>query len=269
MTSASELRSPGVDLREPPGRGTCDLYGLICRLWPELNQKTPISEIVSRILASNTTSTSLMPYPAMFGTHRNARSSRGVVIMSDLEVEAIAAISNTFSPLDAETRSRVLRWAVEKFGISAPMVSTPAGTGTTGRPTLEAARTGPQVVAEITDAPHTVIRSTVLPPTYEHLAELFDAVAPGTVMDKALAAAYWVQIIQGQDSWPSATLNKGLKDMGHAIPAIHKALATAMSRRPSLVIQLKKTGAAQQGRKVYKLTTEGVKYVHARIEGER
>jgi hypothetical protein len=193
----------------------------------------------------------------------------GVVIMSDLEVEAIAAISNTFSPLDAETRSRVLRWAVDKFGISAPMVSTPAGTGITGRPSSEALGTGSQVVAEITDAPRPVIRATVLPPTYEHLAELFDAVVPDTMMDKALTAAYWVQIIQGQDSWPSATLNKSLKDMGHAITAINKALDSAMSRRPSLVIQLKKTGAAQQGRKIYKLTTEGVKYIRARIEGEQ
>lgn len=189
--------------------------------------------------------------------------------MSDLEVEAITAISNTFSPLDAETRSRVLRWAVEKFGISAPMVSGPVGTGNMGRPSPEALAVGPQVVAEITDAPRAVIRSTVLPETYEHLAELFDAVAPDTVMDKALAAAYWVQVIQGQESWPSAILNKGLKDMGHAIPAINRALDNAMSRRPSLVIQLKKAGTTQQGRKVYKLTTEGVKYIRARIEGER
>jgi hypothetical protein len=192
-----------------------------------------------------------------------------VVIMSDLEVEVIAAISNTFSPLDAETRSRVLRWAVEKFGIPAPMVSSPAGTGIAGRHPSEAPGTGPQIVPEITDASRPIIRATVLPPTYEHLAELFDAAAPDTVMDKALTAAYWVQVIQGQDTWPSATLNKGLKDMGHAIPSINRALDTAISRRPSLVIQLKKTGAAQQGRKIYKMTTEGVKYIRARIEGER
>lgn len=188
--------------------------------------------------------------------------------MPDPEVEAIAAISNTFSTLDDETRSRVLRWAAERFGISVPVTPTTAATGITSRPSPEMIGSRSQAVAEITDAPHPVIRSTVLPPTYGHLAELFDAVAPENVMDKALAAAYWVQIIQGQESWPSAILNKGLKDMGHAIPAINKALDMAISKRPALVIQLKKTGAAQQGRKVYKLTTEGVKYINSRIEGE-
>jgi len=88
-------------------------------------------------------------------------------------------------------------------------------------------------------------------------------------MDKALTAAYWEQVIQGHDSWPSANLNKGLKDMGHAIIAINKALDSAMSRRPALVIQLRKTGSSQQGRKLYKLTTEGTKYIRARLESEQ
>ena len=131
--------------------------------------------------------------------------------MPDPEVEAIAAISNTFSPLDDETRSRVLRWAAERFGISVPVTPTTAAAGITSRPSPEMTGSRSQAVAEITDAPHPVIRATVLPPTYDHLAELFDAVAPENVMDKALAAAYWVQIIQGQESWPSAILNKASK----------------------------------------------------------
>lgn len=189
--------------------------------------------------------------------------------MSDLEVEAIAAISNTFSPLDAESRSRVLRWAVEKFGIAAPIAHVTMEPGTANRPSSEMASNGFQAVAEITDVPHTIVRATVVHQEFEHLAELFDAVRPESEMDKALTAAYWEQVIQGNDSWPSASLNRGLRDMGHAIAAINKALDVAIARRPALVIQLKKNGSTQQGRKLYKMTIEGIRYIRARIESEQ
>jgi hypothetical protein len=187
--------------------------------------------------------------------------------MSDREVEAIAAISNTFSQLDEETRSRVLRWAVERYGTATPVAPVSAwqagaANGSSGVP----GENGAQAIAEITDASRPIINATVVPSGFEHFAELFDAVRPDSVSDKALAAAYWEQVVEGSESWPSAVINKRLKDMGHGVPAINKALDAAMSRRPALVIQLKKSGSSQQGRKLYKLTTEGIRYVQSRIE---
>jgi hypothetical protein len=95
---------------------------------------------------------------------------------------------------------------------------------------------------------------------------LFDAVQPKTDMEKALTAAYWEQAIRGRSEWQSQSINKELRDLGHYVTAINKALATGMQKKPALVLQLKKTGTSQQGRKTYKLSAEGLKFIRARIE---
>ncbi len=54
-------------------------------------------------------------------------------------------------------------------------------------------------------------------PAFTLFAELFAKAQPKTDPDKALVAAYWLQMMQGQDKWQSAELQKELKNLGHAI----------------------------------------------------
>lgn len=100
---------------------------------------------------------------------------------------------------------------------------------------------------------------------FQHFADLFDAVQPKSDMEKALTAAYWEQEVRGKKEWQSLGLNRELKDLGHQVTNINRALASGIQKKPALVLQLKKTGASVQGRKTYKLSTEGVKYIRSRV----
>jgi hypothetical protein len=204
----------------------------------------------------------------MFGVARILRNSTmGSGIMPDQEVIAMAAMSDALSSLDPETRSRAIRWAAEKYGV--PLSALPLGAngaGVSAMPLDSVPEIGVQASIE---APRSVVQSVVLPATFEHFADLFNAVEPKSVMDKALAAAYWHHVVIGRADWESATLNVDLRDLGHKIPAINRALDSAIQRRPALVVQLKKSGSARQARKIYKLTTEGINYIRARTEQGR
>lgn len=95
--------------------------------------------------------------------------------------------------------------------------------------------------------------------TYATFAELFDAASPTTERDKALIAAFWMQVIQTQPSFASQSLNSELKDLGHGIGNITEALNQLKDERPALALQLKKSGLTKQARKTYKLTQEGIR----------
>ena len=76
-----------------------------------------------------------------------------------------------------------------------------------------------------------------------------------------LVAAYWVQEIQGRDSFGSLELNRLLKDLGRGVTGTAKVMSSLIERKPALVLQLRKSGSSQQARKVYRLTEAGKKTV--------
>lgn len=61
--------------------------------------------------------------------------------------------------------------------------------------------------------------------------------------------------------------NKELKDLGHGVGHISEKFDALIKDKPSLVLQLKKSGSSAQGKKTYKLTNEGIKRVEAMIKG--
>ena len=91
---------------------------------------------------------------------------------------------------------------------------------------------------------------------------------PRTEIDKAMVAAYWVQVCQGAGSFQSQSLNDALKDLGHRIGNITEALNQLKDDRPTLVLQLKKSGNTRQARKTYKLTQAGMARVEEMIQSE-
>lgn len=163
--------------------------------------------------------------------------------MEDPEIEAMMKVSAALASLDEDAVARVLRWAAERYSVGELRSKKGLASKDAG---------------EVSDGSSNNSR-------YQHFAELFGAANPKTDMEKALVAAYWFQALQAKTSFQSAELNKELKDMGHVIGNITDALSSAQSRKPALVIQLKKSGSSRQARKTYKLTNSGVSAVEAML----
>lgn len=163
------------------------------------------------------------------------------------ELEAMKKIAAALEPLDDEARSRALQWATSRFRLSKSVVTSEQMTTRTAEAFSGVAASG----------------------GYSTFAELFDAASPVTEKDKALVAAYWVQICENTTSFPAQSLNELLKDLGHRIGNITEALTALKVERPALVLQLKKSGTSRQARKIYKLTQEGTKRVAAMTSGAR
>lgn len=176
--------------------------------------------------------------------------------MSDPEIEAMSAVATAVADLDEAARGRVLRWAADRYAISlpaggkSPATGNGAGSGTAG----EEAGISDQEIAEEGS-------------TFEHFAELFAAASPATDADKALVAAYWVQVHQGHSQWASRLVNAELKHLGHSLLNVTQALSKNMNRKPQRVIQLKKSGNSKQANKTYKVTNEGIVYVQGMLSG--
>jgi hypothetical protein len=163
------------------------------------------------------------------------------MMSEDLEVQALLAATRALEPLDELARRRALEWLWSRFGGAPPATGTARGPSST---------------------------SSVAQTEHQTFAELFDAAAPNTDKEKALVAAYWTQACQGQPNFPAQTLNSALKDLGHGVSNITDSLDALKDEKPSLILQLKKSGTSRQARKVYKLTEEGARRVRAMISQE-
>lgn len=158
---------------------------------------------------------------------------------NDAEIDAMTVVANALDNLDSDARTRVLRWAVSRFG----QVQT--RTAVAGY------------------APNELDASSQLSDGCETFAELFAAANPTTEREKALVAGYWTQVCEGQPMFVSQALNDALKNLGHGVGNITDALTQLRNDRPALVLQLKKSGTSKQSRKTYKLTIEGIKRVES------
>lgn len=175
--------------------------------------------------------------------------------MSDPEIEAMSGVAAALGDLEEDARARVLRWAAERYGVTITSGErVPAG----GRRADGYGGAGDTTDEEIAGEA----------PAFELFAELFAAASPKTNEDKALVAAYWVQVHEGHASWASRLLNAELKNLGHSIPNITDALTSNMRKKPQRVIQLKKSGSSRQATKTYKVTHEGLVYVQGMLRGE-
>lgn len=165
---------------------------------------------------------------------------------AESEIKAMGAVAAAIEGLEGEARARVLLWAMGHFGV-----------GASG---LKAARHPLSVRGETS--------AVLVTGDYETFADLFSAAHPRTEKDKAMVAAYWVQVCQGAGSFQSQSLNDALKDLGHGIGNITEALNQLKGDRPALLLQLKKSGNTRQARKTYKLTQAGMNRVDEMIQNE-
>lgn len=97
------------------------------------------------------------------------------------------------------------------------------------------------------------------------MAELFAVAAPNSGPEKALVVAYFMQEVQGQEHLEAQTLNSELKHLGYKLPNVTATLSLLMSQQPAAVVQIRKTGKSRQARKLYRLTSEGVRRVRSML----
>src|SRR5438552_399660 len=120
------------------------------------------------------------------------------------EIDAMRAVADALKDLDPEAQRRVLKWAADAF--QADMTS-PARL--TARPSVAGSA-----------ASHDALPSA----SFSSLAELFALAQPAGEAEKALVAAYWFQVLQGEQDFDSQKLNTELKHLGHGILNITQAL---------------------------------------------
>jgi len=160
------------------------------------------------------------------------------------EPTAMLTIAKTLAALPTDdARRRVIAWASDKFGLL-----------TAARPAGALPPTGGAAVAGGSQS-------------FETFADLFDALAPTSDKERALAAAYWRTHVEAQPTFQSQELNSMLKDLGHRVSNITDALSGSMEEKPALILQMKKAGSTRQARKTYKLSTAGMRWAEARIQG--
>lgn len=168
----------------------------------------------------------------------------------DPEVEVMGIVSNALKRLDEDARGRVIRWAADKFicALSLPPDGDPSA-----------------LKAECPDEINSTEGEKEPIVGWKHFAELYDASGASSQQDGMLVAAYWVQIVNEKDSFGSFELNKLLKDLGMGVKETSKVMDALIKKKPSLVLQLKKSGRTQQARKTYRLTEAGKKLVEQMV----
>lgn len=162
------------------------------------------------------------------------------------ELTAMKAVAEALSGLDSEATTRVLQWASGRFGVAIA----PRGKNLQGSTQTQADDGVPSERQ------------------FASLADLYVAANPVTDADRALVAGYWHQFVESQEDFESQTINSALKNLGHGVTNITRALEALKAQSPSLVMQVRKSGSTQQARKKYKLTGAGKKAVDLLI-GQR
>jgi hypothetical protein len=94
---------------------------------------------------------------------------------------------------------------------------------------------------------------------------LLERWTPSTQQELSLLGAYYFNTVLGQESVSGADINRVLKDHGRGSKNITQDLGAHISSQPSLILQVKKAGNSRQARKLYKITSPGIKYVESRL----
>ena len=169
--------------------------------------------------------------------------------MDDSELRAMQAVLTAIDGLDEAAKKRVIVWASERLGISIGRGGPARSTGPLVSENLDKLNSNQEV-------------------KFGTFAELFNATCPTNNPQKALVAAYWLQVCSGQEQFSSQSVNKELQDLGHVIQNVTQAFTQLKDKKPSLAIQVKKSGKSQQARKLYKLTRAGIDAVNGLLAGQ-
>lgn len=151
------------------------------------------------------------------------------------DVKALEAVLKALHGLEAAEQERVLRWAAEKLELGSPIRQRQIGPPG-GDPAAVAGASLDQ---------------------FESLGDAWGAAQVSSDPERALFVAAFLTKKSGQTELTGQEINRHLKDLGHRIGSINKAVGALQGRRPQLMVQTKKSGNTRQARKNYKVTAAG------------
>lgn len=166
----------------------------------------------------------------------------------------MSQLDMALAKLEPDERARVLTWAVAKFGEGNIKLPEDGGNGSSVGHRREAERDADAEKAEVA--------------SFSRISDLVDAANPGTGLDYVLLGSYWFQVIEGNESFTGQQVNSMLKNLGHGAANITTAYDSLKSRTPPLARQTRKKGTTKQGRKQYRLTTEGIHTVERMLNSK-
>lgn len=165
--------------------------------------------------------------------------------MDDRELEAMARANAAIKDLIEEERIRVIQWLAAKYmGNYSPQHSS----------TSNVLGPGTEADKRDTDTPEGDDSDG-----FDSFAEMLASSSSDTPVNRVLLSAYWVQVVEGADSFKTFELNKHLKDTGNFDRNIADKLRSLRGTKPAKIIQLAKanTGAGK-GHRTMKLTIHGI-----------
>lgn len=109
------------------------------------------------------------------------------------------------------------------------------------------------------------VEEEYVPQTFDTFAELFEAVAPKTAMQKVAVAAYWLQNMQDKQVWKASEANKLLKSIDVKISSISIVLTNGIKSKEPLAAMVARNGDSMRSRKTFTLTDAGIAFVENRI----
>jgi len=153
----------------------------------------------------------------------------------DSELNAMKVIGETLSPLDDEVRGRVMQWALSRFP------------------------TDLKVVDAQQELPDNEVQSVSTAASYDTFAEMLVASTADSRPENALMAAYWTQVIQGNETWKTFQVSKLLIDTGNGDLNLSRALEALIKTRPQQLVQTGRPNTSKgKGNKSFKLTFAGI-----------
>jgi hypothetical protein len=96
---------------------------------------------------------------------------------------------------------------------------------------------------------------------------LIEKWTPDTQADWALLGAYYFQRIVGEQNVTGFQVNRELKQHGYGATNITDSFTANMQAEPARMHQTRKAGKSKQAKKLYLVTTAGMKYVEDRLSG--
>lgn len=164
----------------------------------------------------------------------------------DLEIQSMATTAKALAGLDDAARQRVIKWLSEKFNT------------TLSGPSVE------DVPIKDNDSDGSIENQN-----FNEFADLFNACNPENDDERLLIGAYWCQVVEGNNSWFSVSVNKLLKSTGYGIGKIDRVLSRALKQKPAKIIQIKRSGNNPQAKKSCKLTTEGITSIKSKLKDNK
>lgn len=159
------------------------------------------------------------------------------------EIKAMTAIAEAFKGLGPQPIERILEWANKHYlgRAASVMKQKPASAAVADVPPAEGE-------GERIDFPALLGSARAL-----------------SGVDRVLLAGHYFQAILGQSDFDGFSLNRELRNAGHASGNITRDLDSLMAKTPQLVIQTRKQGTSKQARKLYRLTAAGLAAARAMV----